>query len=256
MILWVYEVYRLMQKQPGKNYELIPCATPEEVAALAAKAWLNEIEIANRLKAPHDVALSGGRITQKFLAAAVEQSKSRNISLSQVNFFWADERCVPPTDAQSNFKLVNDGLFGPLKISPDKIHRLRGEAGPEAGAKEAEAEIRRVVGPNAHGQPVLDLIFLGLGEDGHVASLAPDEPETMTTDPAVYRGVHNFAKPPPKRITIGYQTIAAARQVWMLASGSGKEQAFRDSLAPNGKTSFARVLRLRTGTRIYSDIGN
>jgi 6-phosphogluconolactonase len=238
-----------------QKFELIQCATPDELASAAAKAWLDEIERANRVTASHDVALSGGRITQKFLAAVVEQVKARKISLGQVNFFWADERCVPPADAQSNFKLVNDGLFVPLKIAADKIHRLRGEDGPEAGAKQAEAEIRRVVGANANGQPVLDLIFLGLGEDGHVASLAPGEPESMMSDAAVYRGVHNFAKPPPERITIGYQTIAAARQVWMLASGTGKEQAFRDSLAPNGKTSFARVLRMRTGTKIFSDIG-
>jgi 6-phosphogluconolactonase len=237
-----------------QKFELIPFTSPDELASAAAKAWLDEIVRANRMTASHDVALSGGRITQKFLAAVIEQATARKISLSQVNFFWADERCVPPTDAQSNFKLVNDGLFVPLKISPDKIHRLRGEDGPEAGAKQAETEIRRVVGANAHGQPVLDLIFLGLGEDGHVASLAPDEPESMISDQAVYRGVHGFAKPPPERITIGYQTIAAARQVWMLASGAGKEQAFRDSLAPNGKTSFARVLRLRSQTRVFTDI--
>jgi 6-phosphogluconolactonase len=237
-----------------QKFELIQFASPDELAAAAAKAWLDEIERANRVTASHDVALSGGRITQKFLAAVVDQAKSQKISLSQVNFFWADERCVPPADAQSNFKLVNDGLFVPLKISADKIHRLRGEDGPEAGAKQAETEIRRVVGANAHGQPVLDLIILGLGEDGHVASLAPDEPESMMSDQAVFRGVHNFAKPPPERITIGYQTIAAARQVWMLASGTGKEQAFRESLTPNGKTSFARVLKMRTGTKIFSDI--
>jgi len=237
-----------------QKFELVQCATPDEVASAAATAWLDEIVRANRVTASHDVALSGGRITQKFLSAVVEQSKARKLSLGQVNFFWADERCVPPTDAQSNFKLVNDGLFVPLKISADKIHRLRGEDGPDAGAKQAQAEIRRVVGANANGQPVLDLIFLGLGEDGHVASLAPDEAENMMSDAAVYRGVHDFAKPPPERITIGYQTIAAARQVWMLASGTGKEQAFRESLAPEGKTSFARVLRLRSGVRIFSDI--
>jgi len=239
----------------SNKYELVQCANADELASRAATEWLDEIVIANRMTAQHDVALSGGRITAKFLAAVVEQSRARNISLGQVNFFWADERCVPPTDAQSNFKLVNDGLFVPLKIAPDKIHRLRGEDGPEAGAKKAEAEIRRIVGPNAHGQPVLDLIFLGLGEDGHVASLAPDEPESMMQEQAVFRGVHNFAKPPPDRITIGYQTIAAARQVWMLASGTGKEQALRDSLAQNGKNSFARVLKLREQTRVYSDIG-
>ena len=237
-----------------QKFELTRCANPDELASLAAKQWLDEIVRANRVTSSHDVALSGGRITQKFLAAVVEQSKARKISLEQVNFFFADERCVPPTDPQSNFKLVNDGLFVPLKIAPDKIHRLRGEDGPEAGAKQAEAEIRKTVGTNAHGQPVLDLIFLGLGEDGHVASLAPEEPESMTSDPAVFRGVHKFAKPPPERITIGYQTIAAARQVWMLASGTGKEQAFRESLAPNGKTSFARVMKLREQTKIFSDI--
>jgi 6-phosphogluconolactonase len=237
-----------------QNFELIRCANADELASLAAKEWLDEIERANRVTSSHDVALSGGRITTRFLAAVVEQSKARKISLEQVNFFWADERCVPPTDAQSNFKLVKDGLFVPLKISPDKIHRLRGEDGPETGAQKAEADIRQIVGQNAQGQPVLDLIFLGLGEDGHVASLAPDEPESMNSDPAVFRGVHNFAKPPPERITIGYKTIAAARQVWMLASGTGKEQPFRESLAPNGKTSFARVLRLRERTKIFSDI--
>jgi len=237
-----------------RNFELMRCANPDDLASLAARAWLDEIERANRVTASHDVALSGGRITTRFLAAVVEQLKTRKISLSQINFFWADERCVGPVDAQSNFKLVNDGLFVPLKIAPDKIHRLRGEDGPEEGAKKGEVEIRQIVGANAHGQPVLDLIFLGLGEDGHVASLAPDEPESMVQDRAVFRGIHNFAKPPPERITIGYQTIAAARQVWMLASGTGKEQAFRESLAQNGKTSLARVLKLRERTKIFSDI--
>jgi 6-phosphogluconolactonase len=238
----------------SKNHELISFRTPDELAAAAAKAWLDEIERANRSTAPHDVALSGGRITQKLLASVVAQNSSRKISFASASFFFADERCLPPTDPESNFKLVNDLLFAPLKISEKQIHRLRGEDVPEEAAKQAEAEIRRVVGANAHGQPVLDLIFLGLGEDGHVASLAPEEPESTMFDKAVYRAVHNFAKPPPDRITIGYQTIASARQIWMLASGKGKEQAFRDSLAPDGKTPFARVLKLRPDVKILTDI--
>jgi 6-phosphogluconolactonase len=238
----------------SKNYELISFRTPDELAAAAAKAWLDEIEQANRVTASHDVALSGGRITQKFFTEVVAQTKSRRIPFSSVNFFWADERCVAPTEAESNFKMANDLLFAPLKIAENQIHRLRGEDVPEQAAKQAEAEIRSVVGANSHGQPVLDLIFLGLGEDGHVASLAPDEPEAMVFDKAVYRAINNFAKPPPHRVTIGYQTIAAARQIWMLASGIGKEKAFRDSLAADGKTSFARVLRLRPDTKILTDI--
>src|SRR6185437_11071836 len=237
-----------------QHFELIHFANADELARAAAAAWLDEIERANRVTASFDVALSGGRITHKLLGSFVEQTKSRKVSLSQVNFFWADERCVQPTDPDSNFKIANDIVFMPLKIAPEKIHRLRGEDVPEVGAERAQEEMFRVVGDNTRGQPVLNLIFLGLGEDGHVASLAPEESEAMVFDQAVYRPIDNFAKPPPRRITIGYQTIAAARQVWMLASGTGKEKAFRDSLAQDGKTSFARVLRLRQETKIFTDI--
>ena len=237
-----------------QNIELIKFAGAEALAEAAAEAWLDEIENANRSGKPHSVALSGGRITQKFFACVVEQGKSRKISLDPVHFFWADERCVQPTDPESNFKMANDLLFEPLGIPKERIHRLRGEDVPEIAAELADAAMRRMLPANAAGQPVLDLIFLGLGEDGHVASLFPREPETWVADEDVYRAVHNSPKPPPDRITIGYQTIAAAREVWMLASGSGKEAALRESLAQNGKTSFGRVLTLRGETRILTDI--
>lgn len=236
------------------NFELISFRTPDEMARAASKAWLDAIDAANSAGVPHNVALSGGRITQKFCSSVVEQTKSRKTAFGSVHFFWVDERCVPPSDPESNFKLANDLLLAPLGISENQIHRLCGEDAPETAAKLAEAEIRRIVGANSQNQPVLDIIFLGLGEDGHVASLAPEEPEAMVFDQAVYRAIDNFAKPPPRRLTIGYQTISAARQVWMLASGKGKEKAFRESLAPDGKTSFARVLRLRSKTKIFTDI--
>jgi len=92
-----------------------------------------------------------------------------------------------------------------------------------------------------------------LGEDGHVASLFPHEAETWVSDKAVYRAIADSPKPPPNRVTLGYGSIAAAKQVWMLASGSGKEAALRDSLSPTGKTSFGRVLRLRGETKVFTD---
>jgi 6-phosphogluconolactonase len=101
---------------------------------------------------------------------------------------------------------------------------------------------------------VLDLVLLGLGEDGHVASLFPAEPESWIKDLAVYRAIKDSPKPPPNRVTLGYGAIAAARQIWMLASGAGKEAALRASLAADGKTPFGRVLRLRPDTKIFTDI--
>jgi 6-phosphogluconolactonase len=102
---------------------------------------------------------------------------------------------------------------------------------------------------------MFDLIFLGLGEDGHVASLFPGEPENISICRTVYRAVMNSPKPPPQRVTLGFQAIAAANQVWMLASGMGKTGALQESISPGGATPFARVLKLRTQTRIFTDIG-
>jgi 6-phosphogluconolactonase len=234
------------------NFELKSFAAADELARAAADAWLTEIEAAGRAAKQHFVALSGGRITQKFLSASVEQSKARAVKFDAVHFFWADERCVPPTDAESNFRVAQELFFGPLKIAESRIHRLRGEDEPLAAARSAEAEMRGVV-PLEAGRPVLDLIFLGLGEDGHVASLFPGEADAVSADNAVYRAVENSPKPPPRRITMGYGVIAGARNVWMLASGAGKENALRESIAP-GKTPFGRVLRMRRQTRVFTDI--
>jgi len=237
-----------------RNFELLSFAAADELARAAADAWLKEIEAANRAGKRHCVALSGGRITQKLFSATVERTNARAVGFEAVHFFWADERCVPPADAESNFRMAQELLFAPLKISGGQIHRLRGEEEPGAAVRLAEAEIRQVVPANAAGQPVLDLIFLGLGEDGHVASLFPGETAESSADKGVYRSVENSPKPPPKRITLSYGTIAAASQVWMLASGSGKASALRDSLLPGGKTPFGRVLELRGNTKIFTDI--
>jgi 6-phosphogluconolactonase len=235
------------------THDLISLANADELARAAAAAWLDEIENSNRAGKPHHVALSGGRITQKFFASAIEQAQARKISFDRVHFFWADERCVPPTDAESNFKIANDLFFVPMKISAEQIHRILGEHLPESAAELAETEIRRVVPLNENGQPVLDLIFLGLGEDGHTASLFPGEPETLIQSTAIYRSIKNSPKPPPNRVTLGYPTICSAKKIWMLASGEGKRTALRESLAPSGKTPFARILQIRGDIKIFTD---
>ncbi|MGO9201590.1 MAG: 6-phosphogluconolactonase [Limisphaerales bacterium] len=97
-----------------------------------------------------------------------------------------------------------------------------------------------------------DLLFLGMGEEGHVASLFPGEPEETAASQAVYRPV-TVPKPPPRRITLGYPAICAARQVRVLAAGPGKASALRQSLDPAGNTPLARVLKQRPHTRILTD---
>jgi 6-phosphogluconolactonase len=223
-----------------------------ELARAAATAWLEEVANASQVGESHCVALSGGRITLRFFAEVIAQLKARGSSLGNSEFFWADERCVPPDDPDSNFAAADRHFFQPLSVPKYRIHRILGEENPAFAAQQAEAEIFRIVPINAKGQPAFDLIFLGMGEDGHVASLFPGEPPVK--DETVYRTIDNSPKPPPKRITLGYSTIAAAKQVWVLAAGAGKEAAFRESLRPDGQTPLARVLQAHPRAKVFTDI--
>ena len=236
-----------------KRIESIACASPEALARAAADQWLDAIEAANHAGTRHCVALSGGRIAQKFFSATAAQTKVRAVSFARVRFFWADERCVPPQDPESNFRIAQELLFLPLGIPENQICRVRGEDPPDIAAARAEADIVRHARLNNAGQPVLDLIFLGLGEDGHVASLFPGEPEDRKSSPAIFRAIYNSPKPPPNRISLGYGPIAAAQAVWVLASGAGKEKALYQSLQPDGATPLARVIQSRSQTRIFTD---
>ncbi len=235
------------------NREIVSCIDSTSLAATAAGRWLAELAVLPPRTSPYCVALAGGRITQAFYSAVAATSRFRQQSFAGIHFFWGDERCVPPQNAESNFAVANEFLFQPLGIAERQIHRIRGEELPEFAAAEAEAELRRLAPLNAAGQPMLDLIFLGMGEDGHVASLFPGEAEEIMAAPAVYRAV-TASKPPPRRITLGYAAIAAARQVWVLASGVGKEWALGESLKPVSGTPLARVLRMREHTVIFTDI--
>jgi 6-phosphogluconolactonase len=239
-----------------KKFELISFDGPDSLAAAAASAWVDETESANRAGQPYCVALSGGRITQKFFLSTAEKALARGVSFDHVHFFWADERCVGPDDPESNFKLAEDLLLEPLKISEGQIHRLRGELPPEEAVAQANAEALRVV-PVVNGQPIFNLIFLGMGEDGHVASLfqnARFEPQKDAKCNGPFIFVSDSPKPPPQRISLNYNTIIAAGQVWVLASGKGKEDALKNSLNPEGQTPLGRVINSRNSTKIFVDI--
>lgn len=198
------------------------------------------------------IALSGGRISKAFYDAIVAEVQRQRKPIHGAHFFFADERCVPPTSPDSNYLTARQALFDPLQIRSEHIHRIHGETDPTYAASEAEAELCRLAPLDAHGQPILDVAILGMGEDGHTASLFPEESLEARENPAVYRAVV-ATKPPPQRVTISYAALTAAREVWVLAAGKGKDDAltriFRAEDLPLG-----RVLRSRGKSLIFSDV--
>jgi 6-phosphogluconolactonase len=246
-----------MRVETGK-IEMVRFGNARALAETAARDWVREMDQAAGKPQIYSVALSGGRIAKQFLEAAAALVKNGGYKLGKAgmqraHFFWGDERCVPPGDAESNYRLAWEALLAPLGVSERQIHRVRGELAPERAAVEAAEELCRIAPANDDGQPVLDLIFLGMGEEGHVASLFPGESDAVIESGAVFRPV-TATKPPPQRITLGYGAIAAARQVWVMASGAGKEGALRASLEAGGKTPLGRVLKLRDSTKILTDL--
>ena len=227
--------------------------TADELAGTVARNWLEQLRELKTAAVTYLVALSGGRIAKQFFSAVARQAKAERGLFDTVHFFWGDERCVPPDDPESNFGIARDLLFEPLGIAESRVHRIRGELNPEVAAAEVERELRGIARLNKEGQPVFDLVFLGMGEDGHVASLFPGEAAEVRASRAVYRSVV-ATKPPPHRITIGYACLAAAKEIWVVASGAGKEKALRDSLRRGETTPLGRVLGLKSDIRVFTDI--
>ncbi len=233
--------------------ELIPFPDTETLVQQVAGRWLDAVEAAASAGRPFHVALSGGRVAGRFMAAAQTLGAARQTRWSGVHFHWGDERCVPPDHAESNYRLAQTALLDPAGIAPAHRHRLHGELPPEEAARSAEVELARVTHTEPSAVPVLDLVFLGMGEDGHVASLFPGAPESvMGSDRWVLPVIG--PKPPPQRLTFTFRVLAAAKEVWVLASGTGKEEALAESLRAGGTTPLARLISLRSRTTVMTDL--
>lgn len=202
------------------------------------------------------LALSGGRLAGPLgdaLVAAERAGHAPVLTAPAVHFFFADERCVPPEHPESNFAQAQARLFGPLEVPPERVHRLRGEADPAAAAAQAEQELRALTATPPGQWPRLDLVLLGMGEDGHVASLFPEAPAAVTESRSVYIPVTG-PKPPPQRLTLTYAALAAARALWVLVSGPGKAATLAAALRPDSRLPLARVLREQPKARVFTDL--
>lgn len=172
------------------------------------------------------VAISGGSTPKRLYALLGSDQYKDKIDWKQTHVFWSDERCVPPEHRDSNFRIAFEGFISKVPVPDMNLHRVRGQKGPKQGAQEYEDELRKHFG--TVGLPVFDLVLLGIGEDGHTASLFPvsmaiDETEQLAVP--VYRD-----KPDHNRVSLSLPVLNHALHIVFLVAGGSKSRIVADIL--------------------------
>ena len=177
------------------------------------------------------IALSGGATPETLYRVLTSPAVADRFDWSRTTFFFSDERAVPPDDPRSNYALANRTLFTPLNISPAQVYRMAGESrDPQAAALEYEQQLRRATNTSPSSNPTLDLVLLGLGEDGHTASLFPGSPALREKQSLI--AVTESPKDPPTRLTMTFGAINRASVILFLVMGAGKAGVVRAVLDP------------------------
>lgn len=225
-------------------------ADPEAVAVRAARDIAGQMQRAIEQRGRAHLALSGGGTperTYELLAEAVQRWDA-------VEVWFADERCVAPQDEQSNYRMAAERLLDRLETSPRAIHRMQGELGPQEGARRYAQELRAGFGDQVPDVPALDLIVLGIGPDGHVASLFPGAPALSAQADELCLAVHDSPKPPPERITLSLPVLRAAHRCLLLATGPSKADAVSAAMGEPNPHVPASLLRRERLTLILDDM--
>ncbi len=200
-----------------KKENLIIFTDIDEIARLAIDYINSQIENFQ----PHTyftIALSGGN-TPKKLFKQIAENYNRSLAWKRIKLFWGDERCVPPDNNESNFKMTYDNLLKYIDIPPENIFRIKGENNPSEEATDYSQVLKQNLRFH-NGLPSFDLMMLGLGEDGHTASIFPDQLNLFTAEE--YCAVATHPVTGQKRITITGNIINNASKITILATGTKK----------------------------------
>lgn len=209
--------------------------------------------IISRQKAGNDFSaiLGGGRTPKVLNQIIVELAKTevQTIDWNRVYIYFSDERCVPPDHPDSNYKLIVDTLIEPLGVPPTNVFRILGEIGPEKAAADYHDKLSKFSGQQK--RPVFDLALLGLGTDGHTASLFPHSP--------ALKEFKNFAAPAGRgpegweRVTVTIPVFNSAKNTWFMAVGAEKSKAVQQLIRGNYDPIQlpAQAVRPQEGDLVY-----
>jgi 6-phosphogluconolactonase len=204
------------------------------VAEAAARFVASTVQSAIAAQGKCRIALAGGNTPRVTYERLTEPDLSEQLDFSRVEIFFGDERMVPPTDPASNYRMAREALLDRVPVPPTNVHRMQGELSPSVAAERYAVEL---------GIEPLDIVLLGMGDDGHVASLFPGSAELLRTDRPVFPSHAPVA--PHERVTISLPIINAARNVVMLVTGEGKAarvaEVFQERASGAARLPAARV---------------
>lgn len=213
--------------------EIVMHSSADMLAATTAARLVTrlvDLQSAGRIPA---VALTGGGVGTDTLRRVAASPARDAVDWRRVDIFWGDERFVPRGDPERNEKQARDALLDLVDLDPARVHPMAasdGEFGDDVDAAAlGYAELLA-------GRPPLDLVLLGMGPEGHVASVFPESPAVYDTRPVV--AVRNCPKPPPTRISLTLPTIREAAQVWLLVAGEAKAGAVAMALGGAGEVAL------------------
>lgn len=208
--------------------------TPEETARGVAELIKAKAIEMTKKSLPFNIALSGGS-TPKLLFTLLASEYSSTIPWHFMRIFWVDERCVPPTHKESNFGMTYDSLLVNVPIHDANIFRMQGENEPEKEAIRYQKLLEKEL-PIVNGFPQFDLVLLGMGDDGHTASIFPDNLSLLSSDLAVAVGVQPASG--QKRITLTGSTILQAKSIVFLITGDSKATILKEILTNNNSDKY------------------
>ena len=207
--------------------ELHVVSTAEEASQATARFVAGLAERSSAARGRFTIALSGGSTPRRLYQILASPPYAGGTAWDRWHVFWGDERCVPPDHADSNYRMAREALIDHVPIPDDQIHRMRGEAVPREAAEEYEAAVRDVFQAPL---PSFDLILLGIGDDGHTASLFPGTGALQAKDRLV---VDNWVPGlQAHRITFTLPLLNAAQAIVFLDSDESKAEVLRAVLEP------------------------
>ena len=217
------------------------------LARAAAQEFHSVAETAVRERGRFSVALSGGKTPRTVYSLLANEHKQ--LPWDRIHIFFGDERHVPPDDPESNFRMASESLLSKVPIPQNNVHRIRAELDAEAAAMQYEQELREFFHLMDHDWPRFDLIFLGLGDDGHTASLFPGSKALSNESSRVAANwVEKFQT---SRITLTFPVLNHAAEIVFLVSGAGKAWILSEVLRPGVRKFPAQNVQPENGRLLW-----